>query len=60
MCSEYMTLNEVLKEVPFKRSTLYKLISEDKFPRQLNLGTNMARWHRDDINKWKNSIRHKH
>ncbi|MEW8253740.1 MAG: AlpA family phage regulatory protein [Candidatus Thiodiazotropha taylori] len=55
-----MTLNEVLKEVPFKRSTLYKLISEDKFPRQLNLGTNMARWHRDDINKWKNSIRHKH
>ncbi|MCS5597938.1 MAG: AlpA family phage regulatory protein [Alphaproteobacteria bacterium] len=46
-----ITLKEVIEITGLKKSTIYKLISEDKFPKQVKIGS-ASRWQLKDINEW--------
>ncbi|MCC5827056.1 AlpA family transcriptional regulator, partial [Alkalimonas sp.] len=34
------------------RSTVYKFIAEDRFPKPVKLGTRMVAWVEEEIQKW--------
>jgi len=46
-----------LKEVTnLPKSTIYRLISENRFPRQLKLGERIVAWRTDDIIAWMDGL----
>jgi len=49
--NKLLTIKEVIKIVGIKKSTLYKLIKEKKFPQQIKIG-NLSRWRLSDIQEW--------
>lgn len=46
-----LTLKEVVDLVSFKRSTIYKFISQGSFPKPLKIGRS-SRWKLSDIKEW--------
>jgi prophage regulatory protein len=46
-----MKIEEVKRLVALSRSTIYKKISEGKFPKQMTLGTS-ARWYHHKVADW--------
>jgi len=36
----------------YKRSTIYRLIKESKFPAPISLGARASAWVEDEINQW--------
>ena len=49
--NKLLTIKEVIKIVGIKKSTLYKLIKEGKFPQQIKIG-HLSRWRLSDIQDW--------
>lgn len=45
-------LPAVLKLVGVSRSTLYKMIAEKRFPRQIRLNERCVGWALSDVNQW--------
>ena len=39
-----LRLPEVLERVPFGKTTLYRLMREGSFPKNIQLGSNMVAW----------------
>jgi prophage regulatory protein len=48
----FLRLSEVGNRIPFSRSTIYRLISESKFPRPYSLGEHAKGWKESEINAW--------
>ncbi|EWH09033.1 phage transcriptional regulator AlpA [Catenovulum agarivorans DS-2] len=47
-----MKLTEVLHTTGLGRSTLYVLISENKFPKQVQLTQRSVAWPQDEVQNW--------
>lgn len=51
----YWRIETVLSVVPFSRSTLYRLILQDKFPKPTKVSENISMWKDLDIYNWMES-----
>ena len=51
MAKRLLRLPQVEDRTPYKRSKIYKLISEGKFPKPVKLG-NVSAWPEDEIDAW--------
>lgn len=47
-----MKLKAVMECTGLARSTVYKFIAEDRFPKPVKLGTRMVAWVEEEIQKW--------
>lgn len=47
-----ITMKEVAPLVGFSKPTIYQMIREDRFPRQLRLGPNKVAWLRSEVLGW--------
>ncbi|WP_456488985.1 helix-turn-helix transcriptional regulator [Caminibacter pacificus] len=55
---QLLTLKEVIQMVGFKKSTIYKFIKENKFPRPLKFGKS-SRWAKSEIDSWIKNLKQK-
>jgi len=55
---QLLTLKEVIQMVGFKKSTIYKFIKENKFPRPLKFGKS-NRWAKSAIDSWIKNLKQK-
>ena len=51
---EFIRLNVVQEITSLSKSTIYRLISEGTFPKQIQIGKRSVVWVRSDINNWIN------
>ena len=51
---EFISLNVVQEITSLSKSTIYRLISEGEFPKQIQIGKRAVVWVRSDINDWIN------
>ena len=51
---EFIRLNVVQEITSLSKSTIYRLISEGDFPKQIQIGKRAVVWVRSDINDWIN------
>ena len=49
---EFIRLNVVQEITSLSKSTIYRLISEGNFPKQVQIGKRAVVWVRSDINNW--------
>jgi len=49
--NKFITINEVINIVGFKKSTIYKFIKTRSFPKPVKIGRS-SRWKLSDINSW--------
>ena len=47
-----LRLNEVVTTTGLSRTTIYRLMSEDRFPRSVRLGPNSVGWIDDNVTTW--------
>ena len=47
-----MTMKEVAPTVGFSKPTIYQMVREGRFPRQLRLGPNRVAWLRSEVLSW--------
>jgi len=47
-----MRLKEVIEKTGLARSTIYNLISQGKFPKQIELGARSVGWVDTEIEEW--------
>ncbi len=47
-------LPEVVDRIGFKKSNIYRLIQEDKFPRPVKIGCRASAWKESEIQAWIN------
>lgn len=47
-----MTMKEVAPMVGFSKPTIYQMVREGRFPRQLRLGPNKVAWLRSEVLAW--------
>lgn len=47
-----LRLPEVLRRVPFGRSTIYKRMGEGTFPESIDCGGNVRAWYESDVLDW--------
>ena len=52
MSQKIIRLPAVLEKTGLSRSSLYRLIAEGKFPRQVKLSERSAGWFEGDVNQW--------
>jgi prophage regulatory protein len=45
-------MSTVLRLTGLGRSTIYRLIAEDKFPAQVRIGTRTVGWRWSDLEQW--------
>ena len=48
----FLRLQAVNQVTGLSRSTLYRLIADERFPRPVRLGTRAVAWRRTDIDAW--------
>lgn len=48
----YIRMKELCKMLGISRSTIYRLVIENKFPRQIKLTERTSVWKLSDINSW--------
>jgi prophage regulatory protein len=51
----FLRISEVRNRVPYSRATIYRLMSEGKFPRSISLGEKAVAWRESEIVKWMQS-----
>ena len=51
---EFIRLNVVQEITSLSKSTIYRLVSEGDFPKQVQIGKRAVVWVRSDINAWIN------
>jgi len=49
MANEIIKINEVQKITTFSRSTIYRLISQGKFPKQIKLSERSSGWLEQEV-----------
>jgi len=54
-----MTLEQVLALVPVSRSTLFRMISEGRFPAGMYISGNRKIWFADEVLSWQNALSRK-
>ena len=47
-----MRLKEVIEKTGLSRSTIYNLISQGKFPKQIELGARSVGWVDTEVDEW--------
>ncbi|MBL1320426.1 MAG: AlpA family transcriptional regulator [Methylophaga sp.] len=52
MSEQILKLPEVTKVTGLARSTIYKLISEDRFPKQIKLTSFSSGWIKSEVDYW--------
>jgi prophage regulatory protein len=52
MTYQILRLPQVISEVGLSRSAIYQRISEDNFPKSINLGGRAVGWLASDIQAW--------
>ena len=52
MSEQILKLPEVTKLTGLARSTIYKLISEDRFPKQIKLTSFSSGWIKSEVDYW--------
>jgi len=52
MSEQIIKLPEVVKTTGLARSTIYKLISENSFPKQIKLTSFSSGWIQSEVDKW--------
>lgn len=52
MSEQILKLPEVIRTTGLARSTIYKLISENRFPKQIKLTSFSSGWLKSEINQW--------
>ena len=55
MHSQILRRKDVEAMIGLSRSTIYKLISQDMFPKPVQLGTRAVGWRLSDIEDWLNT-----
>ncbi|ENR6546211.1 AlpA family transcriptional regulator [Vibrio cholerae] len=50
-----ITLREVIELTSISRSSIYKYISENKFPQRISVGERSVRWVESEVQEWINS-----
>jgi prophage regulatory protein len=48
----FARMSTVLRLTGLGRSTIYRLIAEDKFPAQVRIGTRAVAWRWSDLERW--------
>lgn len=48
----FIKLKEVINITSLGRSTIYKFIAEDKFPKSISLGDRAVAWVEEEITEW--------
>lgn len=48
----FLRLPEVIKITALSRSSIYLNISENKFPKPINIGSRSVAWLESEINEW--------
>jgi prophage regulatory protein len=48
----YIRMNELAKMLGIGTSTIYRLINENKFPKQIKITERTVVWRLSEINKW--------
>ncbi len=51
----FLRMSEVKNRVAYSRATIYRLMSEGKFPRCINLGERAVAWRESEIVQWMES-----
>lgn len=49
---KYLRLPEVLARIPVSRATLYRWISQGRFPEPIKLGPRCSAWLRAELESW--------
>lgn len=49
---QLLRIGDVETRVAMKKTRIYKLISENKFPKQIHLGSRTAMWVSAEIDQW--------
>lgn len=52
MSEQILKLPDVIKVTGLARSTVYKLISEDSFPKQIKLTSFSSGWIKSEVDQW--------
>lgn len=52
MSEQILKLPDVIKTTGLARSTIYKLISEDSFPKQIKLTSFSSGWLLSEVDEW--------
>ena len=52
MAAVFLRLQAVIRITGLSRSTLYRLIADEQFPRPVRLGPRAVAWRREDIEAW--------
>ncbi|WP_133468280.1 helix-turn-helix transcriptional regulator [Paraglaciecola marina] len=47
--NEIIKLNDVMKLIPYSRTSIYRLMTEGVFPKSVNLGSRSVFWIKSDI-----------
>ena len=47
-----LTMADLKEFVPYSKPTIYQLIREARFPKQLRLGPNRVAWRRSEVLNW--------
>lgn len=50
--SQFLELNQVLELIPVGRTTLYQMIKEGEFPKQINLTNKRVAWSKKEVQAW--------
>jgi prophage regulatory protein len=53
---EYLRLRSVIGRTGLSRATIYRLMSKQKFPRQIRLAERAVGWRCADIDRWSAGI----
>lgn len=48
----FIKLRAVMELTSLARSTIYKFITEGRFPKQVSLGGNCVAWDKDEVLEW--------
>ena len=51
---QFIRLGEVIQITSLSKTSIYRLISEGTFPKQIQIGKRSVVWVRSDINAWIN------
>ncbi len=54
--SYFLSLEKVLKRVPFSKGTLYRMMKNQEFPQQRNISSGRVAWVESEVNAWIESI----
>ncbi len=50
--NRFIRLPELMKVTGYSRPSIYRLMADDAFPRQVHIGANASAWLSSDIEKW--------